>query len=193
MALSDVKVRTAKPEAKAYKLTDGEGMVLLVHPNGSKYWRLRYRFGGKENMLILGKYPEVSLADTQARRDEARKRLANGVDPSENKKVVKEEQEQEAITFEEVAREWYVSNKRWSEDHRSRVLRYLELYIFPHIGSSDTRQFKTSHLLAPIRKVDATGKHGVAQRLQQRGITPLYPQAGSLSFLLVLLHIVAVQ
>ncbi len=65
MALSDVKVRSAKPEAKAYKLTDGDGMVLLVHPNGSKYWRLRYRFGGKEKMLALGKYPEVSLADAR--------------------------------------------------------------------------------------------------------------------------------
>ncbi|KJX08036.1 hypothetical protein SG72_10905 [Enterobacter cloacae subsp. cloacae] len=97
MALSDVKVRSAKPEAKAYKLTDGDGMVLLVHPNGSKYWRLRYRFGGKEKMLALGKYPEVSLADARARRDEARKLLANGVDPSENKKAVKVEQEQEAI------------------------------------------------------------------------------------------------
>lgn len=98
MALSDVKVRSAKPEAKAYKLTDGEGMVLLVHPNGSKYWRLRYRFGGKEKMLALGKYPEVSLADARARRDEARK-LSHGVDPSENKKAVKVEQEQEAITL----------------------------------------------------------------------------------------------
>lgn len=97
MALSDVKVRSAKPEAKAYKLTDGEGMVLLVHPNGSKYWRLRYRFSGKEKMLALGKYPEVSLADAVARRDEARKLLANSIDPSENKKAVKVEQEQEAM------------------------------------------------------------------------------------------------
>jgi len=89
MALSDVKVRSAKPEAKAYKLNDSEGLVLLVHPNGSKYWRLRYRFGCKEKMLALGKYPEVSLADARARRDEARKLLANDVDPSENKKAVK--------------------------------------------------------------------------------------------------------
>ena len=89
MALSDVKVRSAKPEAKADKLTGGEGMVSLVHPNGSKYWRLRYRFGGKEKMLALGKYPEVSLADARACRDEARKLLANGADPSENKKAVK--------------------------------------------------------------------------------------------------------
>lgn len=85
MAQSDEKVRPAKAEAKGYKLTDVDGMVLLVHPNGSKYWRLRYRFGGKEKMLALGKSPEVSLADARARRDEARKLLANGVDPSENK------------------------------------------------------------------------------------------------------------
>lgn len=104
MALRDVKVRSVMPEAKAYKLTDGEGMVLLVHSNGSKYWRLRYRFGGKEKMLALGKYTEVSLADARARRDEARKLLANGVDPSEGKKALKVEQEQEAITFGLVAR-----------------------------------------------------------------------------------------
>ncbi len=86
MALSDVEVRTAKPEEKAYKLTDGEGMVLLVYPNGSKYWRLRYRFGGKEKMLALGKYPEISLADARARRDEAKKLLAQGIDPKAEQK-----------------------------------------------------------------------------------------------------------
>lgn len=126
MALSDVKVRTAKPEAKAYKLTDGEGMVLLIHPNGSKYWRLRYRFGGKEKMLALGRYPEVSLADARGRRDEASKLIANGIDPSENKKAVKVEQEQEAITFEVVAREWHASNQKWSASHSARVLKSLE-------------------------------------------------------------------
>lgn len=65
MALTDIKIRSAKPEAKAYKLTDGDGMFLLIHPNGSKYWRLRYRFGGKEKMLALGVYPEVLLADAR--------------------------------------------------------------------------------------------------------------------------------
>lgn len=105
MALSDVKIRAAKSESKAYKLTDGKGHSCVGSPRGSKYWRLRYRFGGKEKMLMLGKYPEVSLVDTQARRDEARKLLANGIDPSENKQAVKVEQAQEVITFEVVARE----------------------------------------------------------------------------------------
>nr|MBA2815925.1 putative prophage CPS-53 integrase [Candidatus Pantoea persica] len=89
MALSHVKVRSAKPEAKASKLINGESMVLLVHPNGSRYWRLRYRFGGREKMMALGKHPEISLADARARRDEAGKLLVNSMDPSESKKAVK--------------------------------------------------------------------------------------------------------
>ena len=168
MALSDVKVRSAKPEAKAYKLTDGEGMVLLVHPNGSKYWRLRYRFGGKEKMLALGKYPEVSLADARARRDEARKLLANGVDPSENKKAVKVEQEQEAITFEVVARDWHASNQKWSASHSARVLKSLEDNLFTAIGKRNIAELKTRDLLVPIKAVESSGRLEVAAPLQQR-------------------------
>lgn len=168
MALSDVKVRSAKPETKAYKLTDGDGMVLLVHPNGSKYWRLRYRFGGKEKMLALGKYPEVSLADARARRGEARKLLANGVDPSENKKAVKVEQEQEAITFEVVARDWHASNQKWSASHRARVLKSLEDNLFAAIGKRNIADLKTRDLLVPIKAVESSGRLEVAARLQQR-------------------------
>ncbi|EBX6016665.1 DUF4102 domain-containing protein [Salmonella enterica subsp. enterica serovar Dortmund] len=168
MALSDVKVRSAKPEAKAYKLTDGDGMVLLVHPNGSKYWRLRYRFGGKEKMLALGKYPEVSLADARSRRDEARKLLANGVDPSENKKAVKVELEQEAITFEVVARDWHASNQKWSESHSARVLKSLEDNLFSAIGKRNIAELKTRDLLVPIKAVESSGRLEVAARLQQR-------------------------
>jgi len=152
MALSDVKVRSAKPEAKAYKLTDGEGMVLLVHPNGSKYWRLRYRFGGKEKMLALGKYPEVSLADARARRDEARKLLANGVDPSENKKAVKVEQEQEAITFEVVARDWHASNQKWSASHSTRVLKSLKIISLLPSVSGTLRSLRLGIFLYPSKR-----------------------------------------
>lgn len=168
MALSDVKVRSAKPEAKAYKLTDGDGMVLLVHPNGSKYWRLRYRFGGKEKMLALGKYPEVSLADARSRRDEARKLLANGVDPSENKKAVKVELEQEAITFEVVARDWHASNQKWSESHSARVLKSLEDNLFASVGKRNIKDIGTRDLLVPIKAVEKSGRLEVAARLQQR-------------------------
>lgn len=129
MALTDIKVRTAKPTDKQYKLTDGSGMHLLVHPNGSKYWRLQYRYDGKQKMLALGVYPEITLADARARRDEARKLLANGVDPGDKKKNDKVEQSK-ARTFKEVAIEWHGTNKKWSEDHAHRVLKSLEDNLF---------------------------------------------------------------
>lgn len=89
MALTDAKIRAAKPTDKAYKLTDGAGMFLLVHPNGSRYWRLRYRILGKEKTLALGVYPEVSLSEARTKRDEARKLISEGVDPCEQKRAKK--------------------------------------------------------------------------------------------------------
>ncbi|HCC5914422.1 TPA: DUF4102 domain-containing protein, partial [Escherichia coli] len=89
MALTEVKVRNAKPTEKPVKLTDGDGMHLLVHPTGSKYWRLQYRFSGKQKMLALGVYPEVSLAEARRRREEARQLIANNVDPGEKRKTEK--------------------------------------------------------------------------------------------------------
>lgn len=167
MALTDIKVRTAKPTDKQYKLTDGNGMHLLVHPNGSKYWRLQYRFGGKQKMLALGVYPEVTLADARARRDEARKLLANGVDPGDKKKNDKVEQE-EVRTFEQLAIEWHATNKKWSEEHSRRVLKSLEDNLFPAIGKRNIADLKTRDLLAPIKAVELSGRLEVASRLQQR-------------------------
>ncbi len=167
MALTDIKVRTAKPTDKQYKLTDGGGMHLLVHPNGSKYWRLQYRFAGKQKMLALGVYPEVSLADARARRDEARKLLANGIDPGDKKKNDKVEQE-EARTFEQLAIEWHATNKKWSEEHSRRVLKSLEDNLFPAIGKRNIAELKTRDLLAPIKAVEISGRLEVASRLQQR-------------------------
>ena len=167
MALTDIKVRTAKPTDKQYKLTDGSGMHLLVHPNGSRYWRLQYRYGGKQKMLALGVYPEVSLADARARRDEARKLLANSIDPGDKKKNDKVEQE-EARTFEQLAIEWHATNKKWSEEHSRRVLKSLEDNLFPAIGKRNIAELKTRDLLAPIKAVEISGRLEVASRLQQR-------------------------
>lgn len=167
MALTDIKVRTAKPTDKQYKLTDGNGMHLLVHPNGSKYWRLQYRFGGKQKMLALGVYPDVSLADARARRDAARKLLANSIDPGDKKKNDKVELE-EVRTFEQLAIEWHATNKKWSEEHSRRVLKSLMDNLFPAIGKRNIAELKTRDLLAPIKAVELSGRLEVASRLQQR-------------------------
>ena len=167
MALTDIKVRTAKPTDKQYKLTDGSGMHLLVHPNGSKYWRLQYRFDGKQKMLALDVYPDVSLADARTRRDDARNLLANNIDPGDKKKSDKIEQE-EARTFEQLAVEWHATNKKWSEEHSRRVLKSLEDNLFPAIGKRNIADLKTRDLLAPIKAVELSGRLEVASRLQQR-------------------------
>ena len=104
----------------------------------------------------------------EARRDEARKLLANGVDPSENKKAVKVEQEQEVITFEVVAREWHASNQKWSASHSARVLKSLEDNLFAAIGKRNIADLKTRDLLVPIKAVESSGRLEVAARLQQR-------------------------
>ncbi|EPA9093321.1 tyrosine-type recombinase/integrase [Enterobacter hormaechei] len=168
MALTDIKVRSAKPQEKEYTLVDGDGMFLLIHPNGSKYWRFRFRFGGKQHLMAFGVYPETSLADARQKREEARKLVAAGIDPREHKRAVKEEQVKEAITFESVAREWHAANKKWSEEHSRRVLKSLEDNLFSAIGKRSIEELKTRDLLVPIKIVEATGRFEVASRLQQR-------------------------
>jgi len=168
MALTDTKVRSAKPEAKEYSLVDGDGMFLLIHPNGSKYWRFRFRFGGKQHLMAFGVYPETSLADARQKREEARRLVAAGVDPREHKRAVKEEQAKEAITFESVARDWHASNQKWSESHSARVLKSLEDNLFDAIGKRNIAELKTRDLLIPIKAVEMSGRLEVAARLQQR-------------------------
>ena len=168
MALTDTKVRSAKPEEKEYSLVDGDGMSLLVKPGGSKYWRFRFRFGGKQHLMAFGVYPDVSLADARKKREEARKLVAAGIDPREHKRAVKEVQAKEIITFEKVAREWLVTNQKWSEDHANRVKKSLEDNIFPAIGARNIAELGTRDLLIPIKAVEKSGRLEVASRLQQR-------------------------
>ncbi|WP_096849743.1 Arm DNA-binding domain-containing protein, partial [Escherichia coli] len=120
----DAKIRAAKPTDKAYKLTDGAGMFLLVHPNGSRYWRLRYRILGKEKTLALGVYPEVSLSEARTKRDEARKLISEGVDPCEQKRAKKVVPDLQ-LSFEHIARRWHASNKQWAQSHSDKVLKSL--------------------------------------------------------------------
>lgn len=111
-------------------------MFLLVHPNGSRYWRLRYRFLGKEKTLALGVYPEVSLSEAREKRDTARKQIAEGIDPCEQKRIKKSVPET-AQTFEGITRQWHKSNKKWSVSHSEKILKSLETHVFPFIGSRD--------------------------------------------------------
>ena len=104
--LTDTSIKNAKPGEKARKLSDEKGLVLLVNPNGSRWWRFRYRFDGKEKMLALGVYPEVTLKEAREKRDEARKMLRDGIDPSQAKKAQKAS-DSGADSFETIAREWF--------------------------------------------------------------------------------------
>ena len=122
MALTDVKVRAAKAKEKPYKLSDEKGLFLYVTTNGSKYWRLKYRFLGKEKLLALGVYPDVSIALARERRDDARKLLATDIDPGEHRKVMKTATaDRAANSFELVAREWFVKHKpNWVNSHADK-------------------------------------------------------------------------
>jgi integrase len=166
MALTDVKVRNAKAEAKQVKLSDAGGMYLLVTPQGGKCWRLKYRFGGKEKVLALGTYPEVSLLEAREKREAARKQLAKGIDPGEARKAEKRAgQDKAANSFEAVAREWHSRQKSvWSEGHAERTLQRLEGDIFPCIGVRPISEITPPELLAVFRRIESRGAHETAHR-----------------------------
>ena len=170
MPLTDRKVKQVKSKDKDFKLTDEKGMYLLVKINGSKYWRLKYRFEGKEKTLALGVYPDVSLADARDKRDDARKLIAKEIDPSEVKKEEKRVKKIKAgNAFEVIAREWWKNQKgNWTESHADRVINSLEIDVFPQFGNKSIIDIEPQEVLATIRKVEARGALNVAERLLQR-------------------------
>jgi len=158
--LTDMKVQKAKPKDKPVTLFDGGGLFLLVTPTGGKLWRFKYRYDGKQKLLAFGSYPEISLLDARQRRDDARKMLANDIDPGAVRKAQKQAKAEETETFEVIAREWH--NKfmvTWKKSHYERVLSRLERDVFPHLGKRPIEQIKAPELL------------GVLRRLESRGIT----------------------
>lgn len=168
--LNDAKVKAANAREKDYKLGDGKGMYLLVTAAGAKYWRLKYRYGGKEKTLALGVYPEVSLREARDRRDDARKVLRDGKDPVLVKKEVERQARLGAAnSFRVVAEEWHEKQSgRWSADHAQRVLDSLEKDVFPSIGSWPITEIKPPIVLDAIRKVEKRGALDVASRVLQR-------------------------
>lgn len=170
MSLTDIKVKNAKPLEKEYKLTDGFGMFLRVTPKGSKYWQMAYRFEGKQKLFSIGVYPAVSLSDARQRRDEARRLLAQGIDPNAKKQAeVKELKAKRDNTrsFRTVAKAWFSTKTKWSDDYGDAVLKRLETYVFPVIGDKDVAELDTGDLLVPVKKVEALGYLEVAMRIQQ--------------------------
>jgi integrase len=169
MALTATAVKQAKSTEKQYKLFDGRGLFLLVHPNRSKYWRFKYRYAGKEKLLSLGVYPDVSLADARERHQQARETVAKGIDPGEVLKVEKLTRHLAAAdTFEALAREWFnVKMCTRSESHQKRTMSALEKDLFPALGSRPVSSITAPELLAALRRIEARGAIETAHRAKQ--------------------------
>jgi len=166
--LTDIKVKSARPEKKQYKLADGQGLYLLVTPQGGKLWRFKYRFNNKEKVRAFGTYPEISLADARENRDAARKQLANDIDPGEAYKARKKATL--AVTensFEVVAREWHEKFKqRWTKVHADTTVRRIEQNVFPWLGERPIGEIKAPELLAVLRRIESRGAQETAHRVK---------------------------
>lgn len=169
MKLNDVAVRKAKPEAKSYKMADGGGMYLEVMPNGSKYWRVKYRFNGKEKRLAFGVYPAVTLSMARDRLAESKRLLARGIDPGETKKAAKQSNQANAAnSLETIAREWVASHMADKSDmHRKRTLRRLEVYLFPWLGSKPIADITAPDVLHPLKLIQNQNKLETAHKVMQ--------------------------
>ncbi|EJH0766798.1 tyrosine-type recombinase/integrase [Escherichia coli] len=170
MKLNARQVDAAKPREKAYKLADGAGLYLEVVPSGSRYWRMKYRFNGKEKRMAFGVYPAVSLAQARALRDEAKKKLAEGIDPSFAKKEEKLVRDvQLNNTFQAVALEWHGTKvSRWSEGYASDILEAFNKDIFPYIGQQPVNEIKPLVLLNVLRRMESRGATEKAKKVRQR-------------------------
>ncbi|KIF81279.1 tyrosine-type recombinase/integrase [Noviherbaspirillum autotrophicum] len=166
MPLTDTAIRNAKPVEKAVRMFDGGGLYLEIAPSGGKWWRLKYRFDGKEKRLSLGTYPEVGLKEARDRRDAHRKLLANGIDPSDNRKAIKAAgAERAANSFETVAREWLSKNRPgWAPSHYDKILSRLENDVFPYLGKEPIAAITPPELLTVIRRIEGRGALETAHR-----------------------------
>ncbi|VFS47774.1 Putative prophage CPS-53 integrase [Budvicia aquatica] len=170
MALTDLQIKRAKPREKAYTLNDGMGLSLLVEPGGGKGWRFRYRFAGKAKLISLGTYATVSLGEARLKRDEARRVVSIGSDPSEMRK---EEKRLQTVaikdTFEAIAREWHgTKNSRWSERYSGIIMRDFENDIFPFIGKRPIAEIKPMELLEVLRRIEKRCALEQLRKVRQR-------------------------
>lgn len=162
--LSDTRIRAARAKQKPYKLFDERGLYLLVTPAGGRLWRLRYRMGGLEKLLALGMYPDVPLKRAREKRDEARRLIADGVDPSVKRKA---EREAPAETFEAVASEWLeLQRKSLAAETMSILSTRLSSFLYPYIGNRSVASVSAQELLAVLRRIEARGRHETAHRVR---------------------------
>lgn len=169
MALTDVACRKAPPKEKPYKLADSAGLFLLVTPAGGKYWRLKYRIAGKEKLLALGVYPETTLTEARDKRNGARKLIANGTDPSHEKKVAKRVAELKGDnTFERIARVWIdLQRGKLSKSTAEKMLAALVTHAFPKIGHRPIADISPAEFLEMLRKIESQGALETARRVSQ--------------------------
>jgi integrase len=166
MALTDTEPRKARPTAKPYKLADSGGLFLAVMPAGGKLWRWKYHFEGREKLMALGSYPEVSLAEVRSRHAEGRRLLAAGVDPMARRMAAKTaSREQSGTTFEAIAAQWM---EHWKEDkslrHVDSTRRRLDANILPTLGALQIGDIQAPDVVAMVRAVEARGARDVAKR-----------------------------
>jgi integrase len=168
MTLSVLSIKNARPKEKAYKLSDAHSLFLLVMPTGAKYWRLRYRFSGKQKTLALGVWPEVGLAEAREKRDAARKRIAEGVDPGAEKRLRKIRAQFDANnSFKSVAEEWITKITREGRaDITVEKIHWLLGIAYPFIGDRPINQIEALEVLAVLRKLEATGRYESARRMR---------------------------
>jgi integrase len=166
--LTDIKLKSLKPKEKLYSVTDEKGLSIEISPKGGRWWRFKYRFGGKQKRLSLGTYPDISLKEARERRDDLRKKVANGIDPADVRKAEKVAQAG-ADSFEFVAREWHSKHKaNWSASHANRTIERFEKNVFPWLGNKQINSIKPPELLAVIRKVESRGALDTAHRVHQQ-------------------------
>lgn len=159
MTISATTIKNAKPKDKPYKLAAERGMFLLINPNNSKLWRLKYRIDGKEKLLALGAYPDVSLAQATEKRDEARRLIAQGIDPSAQRQASKQARiDSSANSFEVIALEWYEKEKgAWSEGYASKTRANLKKNLFPYIGKKPIADISAMDLLTTLKQIENRG------------------------------------
>lgn len=166
MSLNDTKIRSLKPSAKPFKVSDSHGLYLLVNPGGSRLWYLKYRINGKESRLGLGAYPDVSLAYARQQRDGIRKLLTQNINPAQQRIAEKAARSPEK-SFKHVAMSWHKSNRTWSENHAIRLLANMNNHIFPKIGHLPVTELKARHFIDLLKGIETKGLLEVASRTRQ--------------------------